>query len=112
MTPVRLRVRKIITALRRTHPDAKLALDFSSPLELLIALILAAQCRDDLVNQVTPALFKKFRTAKDWRKLREEDIRRINFYRNKTRNILAAAKMVRDRCHQRSACCANSSHPD
>src|SRR5713226_2367292 len=85
------RVRRIIQKLNRVHPDAKLDLDFSNPLELLIALILAAQARDDLVNQITPALFAKYRSAKDYAaeppgKL-EEDVRRINFYRNKSRLI-------------------------
>ncbi len=51
-----VRVRKIIALLKRAHPDAKLALDFTNPLELLIALILAAQARDDLVNTVTPGI--------------------------------------------------------
>ncbi|MGH8596984.1 MAG: endonuclease III [Gammaproteobacteria bacterium] len=88
------RVRKIITALKRAHPDAKLALDFSNPLELLVALILAAQCRDDLVNQVTPALFKTYRTARDWTGLKEEEVSRINFYRQKTRSIIGAATML------------------
>jgi len=60
------RVKKIITTLNKHHPDAKLALDFSSPLELLIALILAAQARDDLVNSVTSTLFRTYRTAADW----------------------------------------------
>ena len=60
------RVARIIAELRRAHPDAKLALDFSNPLELLIDLILAAQFRDELVNQITPPLFRKYRTARDW----------------------------------------------
>ena len=85
------RVKKIIRALERTHPDAKLDLDFSSPLELLIALILAAQARDDLVNQITSQLFKKYRSAADYAWASEaelqNDVRRINFYRNKTRSI-------------------------
>lgn len=85
------RVVKIIEKLNRAHPDAKLALDFSNPLELLIALILAAQARDDLVNQITPQLFKKYRTAKDYARTSlsklQEDLRRINFYRVKTRRI-------------------------
>ncbi len=85
------RVRRIIAALQRTHPDARLALNFSNPLELLVALILAAQARDDLVNEVTAALFRKYRTAKDWTKLKEQDVRRINFYRQKTRSIRGAA---------------------
>ena len=94
MTRPAARVRQIISTLKRTHPDAKLALDFSSPLELLVALILAAQCRDVLVNEVTPALFKKYRTAKDWAKLRQEEIRRISFFRMKTRSIHGAAAML------------------
>lgn len=89
--PVKERVKKIIDKLNRVHPDAKLDLNFSNPLELLIALILAAQARDDLVNQVTTQLFLKYRASEDYAntplgKL-EEDIRRINFYRNKARLI-------------------------
>jgi endonuclease III len=94
MTPRQQRVRRIIAILKRTHPDAKLALDFSNPLELLVALILAAQCRDDLVNEVTGELFQRYRTAKDWTKLCEEDVRRINFYRNKTRSIRGSATQL------------------
>lgn len=85
------RVGKIIDQLNRAHPDAKLDLDFSSPLELLIALILAAQARDDLVNQVTAKLFEKYRSAEDYAHAPagtvEEDTHRINFYRNKSRLI-------------------------
>jgi endonuclease-3 len=88
------RVKRIIAILKRTHPDAKLALDFSSPLELLVALILAAQARDDLVNQVTPALFKRYRAAKDWSRLPESEVSRINFYRQKTRSIRNSASML------------------
>lgn len=89
--PVKERIKKIIARLNRVHPDAKLDLNFSNPLELLVALILAAQARDDLVNQVTAELFLGYRTAKDYAdtpltKL-EEKIRRINFYRNKARLI-------------------------
>ena len=88
------RVRQIIATLKRTHPDAKLALNFSNPLELLVALILAAQCRDVLVNQVTPPLFKKYRTAKDWLKLKQEEVSQISFFRQKTRSIHGAAAML------------------
>ena len=84
-------VRQIIRRLEKAHPDAKLALDFSNSLELLIALILAAQARDDLVNQVTVGLFKKYRTAEDYAKVPveklQEQLRKINFYRNKARSI-------------------------
>jgi endonuclease III len=88
------RARKLIAALKKTHPDAKLALDFANPLELLIALILAAQARDDLVNSVTAGLFRKYRTAADWagedEAMLQEALRKINFYRNKTRSIQKA----------------------
>ena len=60
------RVVKIIARLKKAYPDARLALDFSNPLELLIALILAAQARDERVNVVTAELFKKYRTPADW----------------------------------------------
>src|SRR4030042_1437802 len=60
------RVRKIIPILKRTYPDATIALHFSNPLELLIATILSAQCTDVRVNMVTPALFRKYKSAEDW----------------------------------------------
>jgi len=92
------RVRKIIAVLKRTHPDAKLALDFTNPLELLIALILAAQARDDLVNLVTPALFRKYRRAADYAGETEaalqQQVSRINFFRQKTRSIQKACVML------------------
>ena len=92
------RVVKIITILKKTHPDAKLALDFTDPLELLIALILAAQCRDDLVNTVTPALFKKYKTAADYAKANpatlQEEIRKISFFRVKTKSIIKATTFI------------------
>ena len=92
------RVRKIVAALKRTHPDAKLALDFTTPLELLVALILAAQARDDLVNLVTPNLFRKYRTAADYAGESEaalqQQVSRINFFRQKTRSIQRAAAML------------------
>lgn len=87
-------VRKLIATLLKTHPDAKLALNFSTPLELLVALILAAQARDDLVNTVTAELFKQYRTATDWTKLNEQDVRRINFYRKKACSIQKAAAVL------------------
>jgi endonuclease-3 len=92
------RVRKIIAVLKRTHPDAKLALDFSNPLELLVALILAAQARDDLVNTVTPELFKRYRSPADYAGESESELQkqvsRINFFRQKTRSIQKACAML------------------
>lgn len=84
-------ISKIVDRLEKVHPDAKLDLDFTNPLELLIALILAAQARDDLVNQVTIELFKKYRTAEDYARAPlptlQVQIRKINFYRNKAKSI-------------------------
>src|SRR6185295_6216853 len=92
------RVKKIITALERTHPDAKLDLDFHNPLELLIALILAAQARDDLVNRITVDLFKRYKTPAEYAAASVEDLQqqvgRINFYRNKSRAIHACCSEI------------------
>src|SRR5689334_12553678 len=81
--PTRERVKKIIDRLDKEHPDAKLALDYTNPLELLVSLILAAQSHDSLVNQITPALFAKYKTAKDYADAPRQEIfelvRRINF---------------------------------
>ena len=85
------RIKKILTRLEKVHPDAKLDLDFTNPLELLIALILAAQARDDLVNKVTVDLFKTHRTAADFAATSpatlQSQIGKINFYRNKAKSI-------------------------
>jgi endonuclease-3 len=85
------RVRKIYPMLRKTYPDAKIALNFSTPLELLIATILSAQCTDVRVNLVTKDLFKKYKSAADWAnadlKQIQEDIKSTGFYRNKSISI-------------------------
>lgn len=84
-------VKKILTRLETVHPDAKLDLDFTNPLELLIALILAAQARDDLVNKITVDLFKTHRTAADYAGTPpaslQNQIGKLNFYRNKAKSI-------------------------
>jgi len=95
------RVKKIVATLKKTHPDAKLALEFSNPLELLVALILAAQARDDLVNSVTAGAFKKYRTAAAWASEKpeklQEQLRKINFYRRKTAAIQDACRELVER---------------
>ena len=97
----RTRLRKILAALDRTFPDARLELDFTTPLELLIALILAAQSRDVLVNARTPELFRRYRTAADWAdadpKELEGALRNINFHRTKAAGIREAARALVDR---------------
>lgn len=99
----RKRVSAIIRHLNQAYPDTRLALNFSNPLELLIALILAAQCTDERVNQVTATLFKKYRSAGDWAKAKpatlEEDLRRINFFRNKAKSIRACCQEIVNRFH-------------
>jgi endonuclease-3 len=95
-------IEKIIARLEKAHPDAKLDLDFTNPLELLVALILAAQARDDLVNQVTAELFQRYATADDYAKAPrgelERAIGRINFYRNKAKSIQACCAVLVARC--------------
>jgi endonuclease-3 len=87
------RTMKIIAVLRRTYPDAHCELNFSDPLQLLVATILSAQCTDKRVNIVTVELFKKFRNAKDFADAPlakiEEAVRTTGFFRNKAKNIKA-----------------------
>ena len=89
---------EVIRRLHAEYPDAHTALDFETPLELLIATILSAQCTDVRVNIVTKTLFKKYRNAKDYVNASpeelDEDIQSINFHRNKTRSIRGACKMI------------------
>lgn len=94
------RVKRIIGTLKKTHPDAKLALDYDNALELLVALILAAQARDDVINSITVTLFREYQSAADWAEEDEavlfEKLGRINFYRNKTRAIQKACRTLID----------------
>jgi endonuclease-3 len=98
---IKTRIQKIIGTLERAHPDAKLDLDFTNPLELLIALILAAQARDDLVNKVTGDLFKDHRRAADYAAtplpVLQQRIGKINFYRNKAKAIHNCCKELVER---------------
>mgnify|MGYP001574336236 CR=1 FL=1 len=90
---------KINQELKKLHPRAKIALKYRSNWELLVAVILSAQCTDKKVNEVTGGLFKKYRTLDDYvrasQKEFEQDIKSTGFYHAKARNILAAAKMVK-----------------
>jgi endonuclease-3 len=93
--------RKIAALLLKKYPEPKLALHFRNPLELLIAVILSAQCTDARVNEVTATLFKKYRKAKDFAAadpaVLEEQIRPTGFYRNKTKSVIACCrKLVED----------------
>jgi endonuclease-3 len=92
------RALKIIELLEKEHPDAKIALNYTTPLELLVATILSAQCTDKRVNIVTKTLFKKYRKAEDYANADltelEEDIRPTGFYRNKARNIKKCCQIL------------------
>jgi len=95
------RLAKIIAALKKTYPDAHCELNYTNPLELLIATILSAQCNDKQVNIVTADLFKKYRTAEDYANADpaefEQAIKRIGLYRNKAKNIQAACRTLIER---------------
>ena len=95
---VRERVAQLLEVWPEVYPDAHCELDFKNPLELLIATILSAQCTDKRVNMVTPALFKKYRTAADYAKAPqlelERAIRSTGFFRNKTKSIRAATSTI------------------
>ena len=95
------RIKKIFPVLKKTYPEAKIALNFKNPLELLIATILSAQCTDARVNIVTKDLFKKYKSARDWEKTNiekiEMDIKSTGFFRNKAKNIKAACTKINER---------------
>jgi endonuclease-3 len=92
------RVKKIYPILSREYPKATSALRFGNPLELLIATILSAQCTDARVNMVTPGLFRKYPSARDWADAQlgeiENDIRSTGFFRNKAISIKGACQAI------------------
>src|ERR1700712_3233346 len=95
------RVKQILPILKKTYPDAKCSLDHGSPLELLVATILSAQCTDDRVNIVTKTLFAKYKSAADFARVPQEtlekDVQSTGFYRNKAKSIRAMAQALVDR---------------
>lgn len=95
------RITKITGILRRTYPDVKTALRHKNPVQLLVATILSAQCTDEQVNRVTPTLFKKLPTAKDFAEVSLSDlegmIRSTGFYRNKAKSIKACCVALVER---------------
>ena len=92
------RLAQIFSILERGYPDAGLRLDFKTPLDLLVASILAAQCRDERVNEVTSLLFSKYKTAADYANADvatfEREIGSIPMFRRKTRSIKAAGEAL------------------
>lgn len=95
------RAAKILKALKKEYPDAHCELDFSTPLELAVGCILSAQCTDVRVNQVTPALFAKYKTPADWLAIPapelQQAIHSTGFFRNKTKSIHGLCRGLIDR---------------
>jgi len=89
---------EVIKRLEKQYPGAHIALGFSSPLELLVATVLSAQCTDERVNEVTAGLFNKYRSVADYARADieqfEQEIKVTGFYRNKARNIIGAARLM------------------
>lgn len=94
------RASKIVRLLKKEYPDARCSLNHSSPLELLIATILSAQCTDERVNIVTATLFRKYRSCDDYLNASvselENDIKSTGFFRNKTKSIQGACRVLID----------------
>jgi endonuclease-3 len=94
--PLRSRARRIATRLARLYPDAHCSLDFASPLQLLVATILSAQCTDVRVNLVTPALFARYPDAQAFATARRKELEKLikstGFFRNKAKNIIRCCK--------------------
>jgi endonuclease-3 len=95
------RVAEILRRLERTYPDAKLALAYRNPFELLVALILAAQCTDEKVNQVTKELFRKYKGPEDFARAPQDELERdiyaTGFYRQKAKTLRACCAALIER---------------
>ncbi|HVC57900.1 MAG TPA: endonuclease III [Candidatus Acidoferrales bacterium] len=89
---------KLVAGLRKAYPNAKYYLDFKTPIDLMAAAILSAQTRDETVNKLTPALFAKYKTAKDYSTAKLDalvnDVKSVSFAGNKAKNIIATSKIV------------------
>jgi endonuclease III len=95
------RITPIIAKLKRHYPAARCSLDFGAPLELLVATILSAQCTDERVNLVTPVLFAKYHSARDFADANPDElaaiIRPTGFYRNKTKSLIGMGRALVER---------------
>jgi endonuclease III len=93
-----VRAEQIYSRLEAAYPEAKCALNFETPLQLLIATILSAQSTDKTVNTVTPALFKRYKTAKDFARAKSEELEKMihstGFFRNKAKSVQGACRMI------------------
>ena len=92
------KINELIEILRKTYPDAKCSLDFTTPFELVVAVCLSAQCTDERVNLTTPELFKRCKTIEDYANIDLEELENLihpcGFYKNKAKNIKKCAKQI------------------
>lgn len=90
--------KKLVEILKDTYPDAKCSLDFTTPFEMVVAVMLSAQCTDERVNKVTPQLFERCKTIEDFAKIDIKELENLihscGFYKNKATNIKACAQKV------------------
>lgn len=97
-TERRERAKKLVAYLKKTYPEPKTELKYRTPFQLVVAVMLSAQCTDKVVNRVTEPLFKKYKTPHDFARAKravfEKEISSVPFFRNKTKAILAAAKQI------------------
>lgn len=101
----RKNVEALLDALKAEHPDAICELRYGSPFELLVAVILSAQCTDKRVNQVTEKLFARYRTPEQFAAMPQEELEKLifscGFYKNKAKNIISASRDIIERYHGR-----------
>ncbi len=98
---VKLNSKEIVKRLKERYPDAKCSLDFETPFEMVVAVMLSAQCTDERVNKTTPDIFKKYKTPEDFAKIDIEELEELihpcGFYKNKAKNIKKCAKEIIER---------------
>ncbi len=87
-------IKKTIYLLEKEYSTSKYYLNFSNPVQLLVATILSAQCRDEIVNNSTKILFKKYKKAEDFCNIKENEIKSITFFKNKCKNIRETCKIL------------------
>lgn len=98
---------ELIKILRETYPDATCSLDFKTPFEMVVAVMLSAQCTDERVNKTTPSIFAKYSTPEDFAEIDISELEKLihpcGFYKNKAKNIKACAKMICEKFRRRSS---------
>ena len=90
--------KELVRVLRETYPDAKCSLDFTTPFEMLVAVMLSAQCTDERVNKTTPSIFAKYNAPEDFANIKLEELEELihpcGFYKNKAKNIKKCAQEI------------------